>query len=271
MRCSYISDLHLESQDFAYRFSGGDVLVVAGDLCHARCLAPRARDRYGIEQRDRVQRFADKARAVFPHVLLVPGNHEPYDGNIEETPALLADRLPGFTVLDDRAVEIGGIWFFGTTLWTDFDGGSIDTMNRVRRRMGEFFFVKSTKPTQREPKPPRFQPEDAYALHLRARIALDAHLTATRGRTTVVVTHHAPSWKGLNPRHAGNGLDAAYASRLDDYVARLAGVPYWIHGHTHVRHRYVIGNTSVLANCRGFEGKDPSARAFRPDAFIEIH
>jgi hypothetical protein len=45
MRCHYLSDLHLESQPFQQALSGGDVLIIAGDLCHARCLDPERTDR----------------------------------------------------------------------------------------------------------------------------------------------------------------------------------------------------------------------------------
>ena len=87
---------------------------------------------------------------------------------------------------------------------------------------------------------------------------------------TVVITHHAPSRKGLNPLHIGNGLDGAYASNLDDLVAGLDRVPFWIHGHTHIRRQYRIGGTQVVANCRGFEGRDPVARTFTPATFFDL-
>jgi hypothetical protein len=87
---------------------------------------------------------------------------------------------------------------------------------------------------------------------------------------TVVVTHHAPSRKGINPAFAGNGLDGAYASDLDDAIAALTGVPFWVHGHTHIRRRYPIGATTVVINSRGFEGKDVSARAFSTAAHFDV-
>jgi hypothetical protein len=81
-------------------------------------------------------------------------------------------------------------------------------------------------------------------------------------RTLVVISHHPPSRKGLNPRHAGNGLDGAYASDLDGLVADWPAIRHWVHGHTHIRKRYRVGATIIHANCRGFEGKDPSAAGF---------
>jgi len=271
MRCIYLSDLHLESQPFRGTLPGGDVLIVAGDLCHARCLDPARRDRYSVEQRDRARRFVDLATSRFPHVLMVAGNHEHYDGILEETVPCLRAGLPGVTVLDDEAVEVDGVRFIGTTLWSDFEGGSQDGLDRVRRRMGEFFFVKRrTATAEGTVALARFQPEHALALHRRSLAALRLQLDRAPARPTVVVSHHAPSLQGLNPRHAGNGLDGAYASNLDDLLSTLRNVPVWVHGHTHIRRVYRIGETEVRANCRGFEGKDPSAGSFKPTAFFEV-
>lgn len=143
MRCHYLSDLHLEFECFRHKLVKGDVLIVVGDLCHARCLDPVRSDKYSAEQRGRGMRFIDEAHANLPHVLLIAGNHEHYDRVFEDTVSLLRRHLPGVTVLDDETVEIEGIRFFGSTLWSDFEAGSEACMNGVRRRMGEFFFVKT--------------------------------------------------------------------------------------------------------------------------------
>jgi hypothetical protein len=70
MRCCYMSDLHLETQDYRWPLPAGDVLIIAGDLCHARCLAAGPDDPPALKQRDRVLRLADAVRARFAHVLL---------------------------------------------------------------------------------------------------------------------------------------------------------------------------------------------------------
>jgi Icc-related predicted phosphoesterase len=270
VRCHYLSDLHLESQDFPFTLPTGDVLIVAGDLCHASCLDPARTDLYAERLRERVARFADEARARFAHVLLVAGNHDHYDGFFDDTVSTLRRHLPGFTVLDDSHIDIAGVRFFGTTLWSDFDGRDQATMDRLRRGVGEFFFVRLRDGTSHElRKAPKFKPEDALAAHDRALASLRACLADAGGTPTIVVSHHAPSRLGLNPRHVGNGLDAAYASDLDGMIESLTAVPVWVHGHTHVRKRYRIGATQVLANCRGFVGRDPIARQFKPDTWFE--
>lgn len=271
MRCHYLSDLHLETQDFQGRLPKGEVLIVAGDLCHASRLDPERTDKYSVDQRDRVMRFIDIARENFAHVLLVPGNHDHYDGLFDATVDVLKRFLPGVTVLDNEQVEIDGVCFFGTTLWTDFEGRSQVCMDHVRRKCGEFFFVKKrTKVVEGREILAKFQPEDALAAFEQSWGSLKHHLAQTYGRRTIVVSHHPPSLQGLNPRHAGNGIDGAYASNLDAHIVGWTDVPVWVHGHTHIQKTYRIGDTVLHANCRGFEGRDPSARSFTLGAHFDL-
>ena len=271
MRCHYLSDLHLERQDFHWPLPQGDVLIIAGDLCNARCLAPEAKDKYSVDQRARVLRFIDKALANFTHVLLVPGNHEHYDGVFDATARLLKAHLPGVVVLDDEHVAIGGVSFFGATLWTDFAQRSQACLDGVRRRCGEFFFVKKQRRDDTGVEfLTKFQPEDALAAFDASWKTLQTRLATSRGTPSVVISHHAPSRLGLNAAHAGNGLDGAFASDLDDHLAAWPNIASWIHGHTHVRRTYRIGETTVRANCRGFDGRDSDARTFATNVYFDI-
>ncbi len=271
MRCHYLSDLHLESQGFNQRLPKGDILIIAGDLCHARCLDPARTDKYSIDQRTRVMRFIDEARANFAHVLLIAGNHDHYDGVFEDTVPFLRRQLPGVTVLDNETVEFDGVHFFGSTLWSEFERRSEAAMNGVRRRMGEYFFVKKrTRIGEGREILAKFRPEDALEAFDASWQALQRCLAESKGKPTVVITHHAPSRQGLNPQFVDNGLNGAYASDLDERIAQFPNVPVWVHGHTHIRRRYRIGGTAVVANCRGFEGKDLSARGFSPAVHFDV-
>jgi Icc-related predicted phosphoesterase len=268
MRCHYLSDLHLESQDFRGTLPRGDVLIIAGDLCHAIALDPAQAVPHRAKQRDRVQRFISEATSAFRHVLLVPGNHEHYDGVFEDTAALLRLHLPGVTVLDNEAVEIDGVRFFGATLWTDLDRRSETSMEKIRRGMGEYFFAKTREGTcDGQQALAKLRPVHTLAAHDRA---LRREVSTCRNRPMVVITHHAPSPQGLNPQHKGNGLDGAFASDLQEFITGVSNVPVWVHGHTHIRRRYRIGGTTLLTNCCGFIGRDLSARNFSPDVYFDL-
>ncbi|MBL8565169.1 MAG: metallophosphoesterase [Hyphomicrobiaceae bacterium] len=272
MRCHYLSDLHLEAQDFTSPLPGGDVLILAGDLCHARCLDPARADRYCSAQRDRTLRFVDEALGKFAHVLLVAGNHEHYDGIFDDTVATLLRHLPGVTVLDGDVTEIGGVRFFGTTLWCDFGGLSDVEITAIRKGMGEYFFVKMRPDGANGAGGPlvRLTPAATHRAHRSAWARLREAVTMEPRRPTVVVTHHAPSGLGLNPRFTNSPLNAAYASNLDDEIAAFANVPVWIHGHTHIARTYRIADTIVRSNALGFASKGAAAPGFSTGAHFEM-
>lgn len=271
MRCHYLSDLHLENQEFPYALPKGEVLIIAGDLCHASCLAPQRADLYAVKQRDRVMRFADEAQRNFTHVLLIAGNHDHYDGVFEDTASTFATYLPGFTVLDDSAAEIGGISFFGMTLWTDLEDRNPAALTKIRRGVGEYFFVKTRRRDEAGAETlQKFRPEHSLAAFDASLAALDRHLAAAGNRKTIVISHHAPSRQGGNPLFAGNGLDGAYVSELDARIAAMTTVPVWVHGHTHICRTYRIGETAVHVNCRGFEERGGPTRGFRTDRYFDV-
>lgn len=271
MRCHYLSDLHLENQEFPYALPKGEVLIVAGDVCHASCLSAERRDIYAVKQRDRVFRFADEARRNFSHVLLIAGNHDHYDGVFEDTVPVLRRCLPGITVLDDDAVEIGDVAFFGMTLWTDLEGRNPAVLDKIRRGVGEYFFVKTRRQDESGAEVlQKFRPGHSLAAFEKSLAALDRHLAAAGVKKTVVISHHAPSRLGGNPQFAGNGLDGAYFSDLDARVAAMTSVPVWVHGHTHICRSYRIGATAVHVNCRGFETRGGPTPGFKPDRFFEV-
>ncbi|MGD9785410.1 MAG: metallophosphoesterase [Hyphomicrobiaceae bacterium] len=271
MRCHYLSDLHLESQEAPGLTQRGDVLLIAGDLCNAAALSPRRRDPYAVAQRSRVLGFIDDALSRFEHVLLVAGNHEHYEGVFEDTVPLLREQLPGVVVLDDESVDLGGQRFFGSTLWSDFEGGTLESMTAARRGVGDFLLVKRrVKDGGHETGLEPFQPEHARAAFLSALDALRSALETAGERNTIVVTHHAPSRKSLNPLFMGNGLDGAFASTLDGFISQLQTVPFWVHGHTHVQRRYTIGQTTILANCLGLPGKGRASGNFSTRKSFEI-
>jgi len=271
MRCVYMSDLHLEGQDFAWPMPEGDVLILAGDTCHAACLSPARTDPYAARQRDRVLRLVEAAGRNFRHVLAIAGNHEHYDGVFEDTAGIMRAHLPGVRVLDNDSVEIGGVAFFGTTLWSDFEGRSRDAMEAARKGMGEYFFCRSRdRDDDGGERLVKLRPVVTLGAHDNALGALRGHLAARQGTPTVVISHHAPSRKGLNALHMGNGLDGAYASALDQWVAGLESVPVWVHGHTHVVAAYRIGGCQAVANCRGFSGREAGGRGFKSDRSFEV-
>ncbi|HEX5738565.1 MAG TPA: metallophosphoesterase, partial [Hydrogenophaga sp.] len=124
MKLQLLSDLHLEANpDFqAEPAVGADLLVLAGDVGSYQI----RHDGSVMDEPDwGLQRFSPLPQyAGWPvPVLFVPGNHE-YDAlDVDEAHIGLrqtCDRL-GITWLERETLEMEGVRWIGTTLWSDFD------------------------------------------------------------------------------------------------------------------------------------------------------
>jgi hypothetical protein len=150
-------------------------------------------------------------------------------------------------VLENDQVEIGDVMFLGATLWTDFRliGDPVVSGAIAQAGMNDFRRIRLL-PTYR-----RFLPKDARAFHAQSLKWMEQQLHQARGRKIVVVTHHAPSPQSLPARWQSDPLNAAFASKLDHFLANCEAT-LWIHGHIHHHSDYSIGGTRVIANPRGY-------------------
>ena len=267
MKIHYLSDLHLEFGKMPKSYqapAGTDVVVLAGDIGVGLM---------GIE-------WALKTFEV--PIVYVAGNHEFYGQRTMQAflrearaKAEASDRLH---FLENESVWIDGVTFAGATLWTDY--AAVPGMNqdfvlrRVQETMTDFRAItvetRSAGQVYRSRKrQPRFTPRMAIARHHESLAFLDQEVEDLMpGEKLVVVTHHAPSPQSLPYHQAHSAIDAAYVSNLELFV-NDSGAALWIHGHLHNAVDYMIGDTRVLANCRGYVG-EALCEDFRIDATVEI-
>ena len=115
----------------------------------------------------------------------------------------------------------------------------------------------------------RFLPRDALSLHLASKAWLEESIAQPWAGHKVVITHHAPAWVSLHKSIRQDDLSGAYASRLEETVARTGdqGVRLWMHGHTHHAVDYRIGAVRVLSNAFGYPREGTSVQL---DQVIEL-
>lgn len=250
MKLLIYSDLHLEHYAFEPQpeaVAEADVVILAGDI-HV--------EGQGVPWAARV--FADKP------VLYVPGNHEFYD---EYRLRHLADlkvaaaATDNVRVLDRDGVEIGGTWFLGTTLWTDYElfidpdaswtSREIDrvaAMNEARRKLSDYKLIR-----ERSGKDGHTKPYDLYEEHQQSRKWLQAKLTELQAlhpqAPRIVITHHAPAAESLG-RWLPDSRSPAYASNLPAEI--LGAADSWVHGHIHDPVDYMRHGCRVMSNPRGY-------------------
>lgn len=241
MNLYVLSDLHTEFADFSPPETDADVVVLAGDI--------------GVGLRG-----VEWAARRFPHlpVIYVPGNHEFYGYDIGLTGELKAAASDNIHVLNDDTLELDGVRFVGTTLWTDFklygEGEAWFARQSAKKLIEDFAAIKNGER--------RFTPEDSVELHESSNAWLVGELEKEFDGPTVVVTHHLPESTSIAKRYANDPLNPAFASRLEDVIEKYRP-KLWIHGHTHVPCDYELFDTKIVCNPRGYPGEthDPRFQA----------
>lgn len=246
----YMSDLHLEFGAMHHLPCEGDVLLLAGDITVARYLNPKMTDPRSRSVRKATHKLLDMARERFDKTIVIGGNHEPYDADIEEAEGLCRRHINGRGVqwVENEVVEVGDVAFVCCTLWTDMDRRNPLSMMAIGSGLNDFYLIEANGG--------RFSPDQAAERHDASLAFLKEEVGKRAGRNVVVVTHHAPTRRGLNRDHSGNGLDGAYASDLDDFIHSHPQIRYWVFGHTHVARSFRVGETWLKTNCRGYVGHE---------------
>ncbi|HEX7883576.1 MAG TPA: hypothetical protein VF499_12660 [Afipia sp.] len=151
----------------------------------------------------------------------------------------------------------------GSTLWSDFSARpaymSFDAAVRdAARGMNDYRLIKVEPGRSRDV----LRPRDTINAHKRSRAFIERLLgEPTDCSETVVISHHAPSYRSLMSRGlAFSDLDYCYASNLEALMHGPHAPSVWIHGHIHASRDYRIGDTRVIANPRGYPA------TFRPNA-----
>ena len=260
-----LSDLHQEFPenrfDLVRPTKPIDAVIAAGDVC-----GPLP------EAMAWLRRQLPDDRIVY-----VAGNHDYW-----QDPALAGGRLPmgelmsqattiadfwGVVLLNDAMVEVAGARVIGSTLWTDYRGEGVvpprTSMRTAKKGMNDYRMIRrasSSRPT----KP--IEPEDLLALHRASKEFLDTEMSIPFDGPTVVVTHHAPHLRSLSVPF--DELNPCYASDLEPLIRRHAPA-LWVHGHIHVPSDYVVDQTRIVCNPRGYAG-EAQQRRWDPTVIVEV-
>ena len=257
-----MSDLHLEYRDYKLDPAGfcpphASVLVLAGDVGN------------GVEAVEWMNR--QQERIGLP-IIFVPGNHDffDYDGTdmFELLEQMKAAANPCVHILYNERIEVSGVRFLGTTLWTDYrysdpPGKSERELMLSTSLYPDYFTIHLGGE--------KFTPEDSVRLHHEARDWLESELLGLRDRDKkprVVVTHFLPSPRSLDPRFKGKDTSAAFCSELPDALLGLADV--WLHGHSHYAQDWRgPGGVHVVCNPMGYSD-DGEAPGFDPVKWVTV-
>ena len=233
MKLHILSDLHIEFGDFSIPEIGADVIILAGD----------------IHVGDRGLRWV-LDQWLQPPVLYVPGNHEFYHNAFPGLIDELRRKARGthVHVLENEALEINGIHFFGSTLWSDMNlfGIPETAMAAAASGMNDYQAIQSST-TEKV-----LTPAETVGWHKQSVQKLEEFFTDHKDpEKSIVISHCTPSIQSLPERYRNNRLAPGFASNMEDFI--LKHQPrLWIHGHTHDSFDYHIGDTRIVCNPRGY-------------------
>lgn len=258
------SDIHLEFAELDLRNTQAvDVLILAGDICVAKDFRGRDSDN---KYARRYHAFFDQVSQEFPHVIYVLGNHEHYGNDMAYTLKNLRDRLAdraNIQVIERQSVTVAGVTFLGTTLWTSLNNRDPHTMWQIPRMMNDFSRIKvDVRQDRIHNHPPRITPDIWCDEHDRCRGFLN-QAVQDHAENVVVITHFTPSYQSCAEEYRGQTImNAGYHTELHDFIYDNPQIKLWVHGHTHDDFDYVINQTRVVCNPRGYVGYENRARSW---------
>lgn len=258
------------------------MLLLAGDIVPIAYLATRRTDKQSRRIQGWLDKFVEETLSQFPRVLHIAGNHEHYHGLWEQTIPDFREywdrKAKNVTFLEKESVQIEpGLSVWGGTLWTDFRKN--DPMIQMCARMGmnDYNLIQTFKAPEQASMYARsnfrpMQPEGIYQDHLEALKSLTEAVESRPTDHWVVMSHHGPSYKSIDRRFGNDPLNYCYASDLDEFIIAHPQINVWVHGHTHTSHQYVVGETLVICNPRGYAKLNlkPENETFTPELFFEI-
>ncbi len=234
MKIVHVADLHMEFSMCDLVGNKETVLVIAGDTYAVKKYG-------GILQtwlKDHCKRF--KA------LVWVDGNHEFYKRpmcRVQNIMQQYNDEIENFHYLNDSEVWIEGQHFLGGTLWTNFNKGNPIARNAAMYGMNDYKSIKILHGDIAG----RLRTGDVIELFESTYYFIQKHVTPE----SIVVTHHAPSYKSGNPSFVDDELQHCYYSDLEKEILEWQPKA-WIHGHLHHNTSYRIGKTQVAAYSRGY-------------------
>ena len=279
MKIAIASDIHLEFGNLDISNDNhADVLILSGDICVAADLDMRDRRQtelgFARYRSERFHDFFERCAENFPHVIYVMGNHEYYHSDFATALGEMRRKLNHLTnlyIMERDVKVIGDITFIGGTLWTDMNNQDSLTLYHMRTMMNDFRVIQnSTTPVhfrtlggEFRTRVAKFSPEDSVTEHVKMKQYIQSVVQGNHDTKYVVVGHHSPSRLSTHEMYKHDTImNGGYSSDLDEFIKDHPQIRLWTHGHTHHPFDYVIGETRIVCNPRGYVGHEVRADEF---------
>lgn len=262
-----VSDLHLEFGSLDLPVMDNEdqqILVLAGDVG----LAAKS-----FTYAPYLEEWAER----FREIIYICGNHEHYGTSLLRSLDKIKTEvqrlgLENVNVLEQEVVHFDDVSFVCATLWASFNQGDPLCMYDSQLWMNDHKKIR-IGPSVIDAYKRSAMPQDLYLIHVKTRNWIFPAIKQERevGQKVCVVTHHMPSFQSVHESFRSGqhtSLNGAYASELDYNIVETDPT-LWIHGHTHFSFDYMIENTRVINNPRGYYPDDLNSE-FNPTLVVEL-
>ena len=269
MKIQLVSDLHLEFEDVNIKNeTGADVLILSGDILVTDDLRNQPVNLAwgdfpdeGHGRAKRAMRYRDFFQRVsfqFPHVIYVMGNHEHYHGKFDRSADIIRETIGYLNIhnihlLDRETKEIDGVHFVGGTMWTDCNNSDPMTLYHLEQCMNDFRVIRIAGEGFK-----KFLPKRTVLEFLKTKEYFKAVLdNLSEDAKVVICSHHAPSPLSIHEYYKHDTLmNGGYSTDLSEFILDHPKIKLWTHGHMHNNFDYMIGDTRVVCNPKGYPGEN---------------
>lgn len=242
-----ISDLHLDTWGMEPPICDADACAVLGDVHE------------GVAGFDFLRRIADTKP-----VLLVLGNHEFYLSSLKDTYAAWEEKAKehGNIILIQNSTHVlNNVRFVGGTLWTDFNNQNPIQLMQGQGVTKDYLYIDNDERDE------RITTSFILSEHLKTKTYIQSVLETPFEGKTVVLSHHAPSYRCVPEKYDGHPHNYMYCSDLDS-VIYYNDLDVWAFGHMHSKSDFNFEGKRIIANPRG-TNKYPNDE-FNPYLVINI-
>lgn len=248
MKFYLMSDVHNDFGEYKFvpeKFNPDYPLLIAGDW-------GTAKNKYENILREFSKHFCS--------VVFVTGNHDYYDGSIQEVNDFYTDlskELKNFHFLNNSSVIIHGVKILGCTLWTDVDNQNPLKILEAAFVMNDFTYIKELS-SRHENKG--------------VKTMIDMNLKSTKflkenindDYPVLVMTHHAPSSFCIQEKYKDSKYNHFYCSDNLEEVLLNENVIGWVHGHLHAQDTLYYGERKlpIFRNARGYHFRESCSYDF---------
>lgn len=230
-----ISDVHIEFRKSPPNFQCiAPILILAGDIGT-------------IGELEKLLEFLNDVCSRWKHVIYVPGNHEYYHSKLDfetiwEKLKSFENQFDNLYVLDNERIEIDGIGYVGSTLWSQpvYPYQQFNDFNKIRKKVDD----RKMKITIYD--------------HQKWNVNAHQYLTNAIQPNDVVITHFMPETTeylrtefNFISKYETSESDLKYYgnSKFLGQILKKTNPRLWISGHTHESFDVTIPNTQCRWLC----------------------